>query len=161
MATMFCPKCGKADQVTETYCRQCGTFLPDISKPLVSITKPEEHVKANLVLGSMTVITSLTLAVLLYFFFLGLAEAPSVIWVMFGLLITMAAWHIQTVWRSNLLRRHFNENKKRKESFDTGNVVEGKNTDKHLGEANFEQFQPASVTDRTTRQLAEQSRKSS
>ena len=154
---MFCPKCGKPDQSAETYCRQCGTFLPDLSKPLVAITKPEEHVKANLVLGSMTVLTSFTLAVLLYVFFFGLPEVPPVIYVMFGLLLAMGAWHIQTVWRSILLRRHFRQ----KGSFDTRNANDGNNPNRQLGDANFELFHPASVTDRTTRQLAEEKRRSS
>ena len=158
---MFCPKCGKSEKSAETYCRQCGTFLPDLSKPFVAITKPEEHVTANLVLGSMTVVTCLTLAVLLYAFFIGLKESPSVIYVMFGLLLAMAAWHIQTVWRSILLRRHFNVNKKRKESFDAGNAIDYSDTGRQLNEANLEHFQPASVTDRTTTQFADEERKSS
>jgi hypothetical protein len=30
MGVMFCPKCGSADQKAESYCRQCGEWLPDI-----------------------------------------------------------------------------------------------------------------------------------
>ncbi len=158
---MFCPKCGNSDQLPETYCRQCGTFLPDLSKPLVSITKPEQHVNANLVLGSMTVVTCVTLAILLYVFFIGLPESPPVIYVMFGLLLAMAAWHVQTVWRSVLLRKHFRENKKRKESFASEPVIESGEGKPQLAEANFESFPAASVTDRTTRQLASEKLKSS
>lgn len=158
---MFCPKCGNAEQSPETYCRHCGTFLPDLSKPLVSITKPEQHVNANLVLGTMTVVTCLTLAVLLYVFFIGLAESPPVIYAMFGLLLAMAAWHVQTVWRSILLRKHFRENKKRKEAFDSETFIDGGEANRQLPEANFDSFQPASVTDRTTRQLASEKLKSS
>lgn len=29
---MFCPNCGKAEQIPNTYCRQCGEFLPDLTK---------------------------------------------------------------------------------------------------------------------------------
>ena len=158
---MFCPKCGNAEQTPETYCRQCGTFLPDLSKPLVSITKPEQHVTANLVLGTMTVVTCLTLAILLSVFFIGRPESPPVIYVMFGLCLAMAAWHVQTVWRSVLLRKHFKESKKRKESFDSETLVEAPEANKQLSEPNFESFQPASVTDRTTRQLACEKLKSS
>jgi len=28
---MFCPKCGAADQTPDSYCRQCGEWLPDLS----------------------------------------------------------------------------------------------------------------------------------
>ena len=27
---MFCPKCGTGDQTTESYCRRCGGWLPDM-----------------------------------------------------------------------------------------------------------------------------------
>src|SRR5678816_4582665 len=159
---MFCPRCGNPDQSPETYCRQCGVFLPDLSKPLIAVTKPEQHVNANLVLGSMTVITSFTLAILLYMFFLGLPEAPSVIYLMFGLLIAMGAWHIQTVWRSLLLRKHFKENKARREQvFGVENAITGNETGKILKEANFEEYQAASVTEQTTRQLTAEKHRSS
>ena len=159
---MFCPRCGNPDQSPETYCRQCGIFLPDLSKPVIAITEPEQHVTANLVLGSMTVITSFTLAILLYLFFLGLPEAPSVIYLMFGLLIAMGAWHIQTVWRSMLLRKHFKDNKARREQVSgVENAITGNETGKILKEADFEPYQAASVTDQTTRQLAAEKRRSS
>jgi hypothetical protein len=151
---MFCPKCGNSDQSPETYCRQCGTYLPDLSRPLVAITKPEEHVKANIVLGSMTVITSFTLALLLYLFFLGLPESPPVIYIMFGLLLAMGIWHIQTVWRSVLLRRHFKEDRTRKDAFDEERVLRSPDTNRKLASPNFDEFPPASVTDSTTRHLA-------
>jgi hypothetical protein len=156
---MFCPKCGKADQAEETYCRQCGTYLPDLSKPVIAAVTPEQHIKANVVLGSMTVVTCLTLAVLLYLFFLGLPEAPSVIYVMFGLLIAMAAWHVQTVWRSLLLRKHLIEKKVRREDPPTEGL--GPTTGKLLDQANFENVIPASVTDHTTKHLTEPHKRSS
>ncbi|MFZ1699252.1 MAG: hypothetical protein WBO10_13790 [Pyrinomonadaceae bacterium] len=28
---MFCPKCGSAEQTPDSYCRQCGEWLPDLS----------------------------------------------------------------------------------------------------------------------------------
>lgn len=159
---MFCPKCGKADQSPDTYCRQCGIFLPDISKSLITVTGPEQHIRANIVLGSMTVVTLFTLAVLLYLFFLGLPEAPSVIYLMFGLLIAMGIWHIQTVWRSLLLKQHFRDSKARLEQkFDAADQTTQNDTEKLLEKADFEQYQPASVTDRTTRQLANEVRRSS
>ncbi len=152
---MFCPKCGRPDQSAETYCRNCGLFLPDISKTLVSITKPEQHVTANLILGSMTVVTSFTLAILLYVFFLGLPAAPPVIYVMFGLLLAMGIWHIQTVWRSLLLRRHFKEADGRKEAFNSTAQIGTATSDLQLSEAQDGVFEPPSVVERTTRQLAE------
>ena len=39
----------------KTYCRRCGNYLPDLTEP--AATTPEFHVKANLVLGLLTVLT--------------------------------------------------------------------------------------------------------
>ncbi|MGH9970340.1 MAG: hypothetical protein ACREBG_21465, partial [Pyrinomonadaceae bacterium] len=63
---MFCPRCGKAEQLPESYCRQCGLFLPDLSKPVKRERPPEEHLKANTVLNLLTIIVSFTLSILLY-----------------------------------------------------------------------------------------------
>ena len=63
---MFCPKCGNADQAPETYCRQCGLFLPDIDKAVKKEAPAEENIKVNTVLSMMTVITCFVLATLLY-----------------------------------------------------------------------------------------------
>ena len=106
---MFCPKCGQADQTAETYCRQCGTFLPDLSKPVKRESPPEENIKVNSVLSMMTVIVSFTLAILLYSF-LGFREnTHPMIYVTAGLLIAMGAWHIQTFIRTRRLKRQWKQ----------------------------------------------------
>lgn len=53
---MFCPRCGKADQMPETYCRQCGLYLFDYSNPRRRQSPPEEHFKANTVLSDPTLV---------------------------------------------------------------------------------------------------------
>jgi uncharacterized membrane protein YvbJ len=42
---MFCPKCGNPNQRPETFCCQCGIFLPDYDKLRRKETSPEEHLK--------------------------------------------------------------------------------------------------------------------
>ena len=74
---MFCPNCGKSDQEKNSFCRQCGTFLPDFDKIKKREISPEEHLKVNSVLNLMTAIVSITLAILLYSFFLGGENTPS------------------------------------------------------------------------------------
>jgi hypothetical protein len=108
---MFCPKCGNADQKPETYCRQCGTFLPDFEKNTKKSITPEEHLKANSVLSLMTAVASLTLAILLYSFFLNKENVPVIIYVTAGFLVAMCAWQIQTFWRTLLLKKHFKQPK--------------------------------------------------
>ncbi len=63
---MYCPKCGIADQKPETYCRRCGIFLPDLTKPGKQNNSPEIHVLANTVLSTMTIAVSLALSILLF-----------------------------------------------------------------------------------------------
>lgn len=156
--TMYCPKCGKPDQVAEAYCRNCGLFLPDLSKPLAKVTKPDEHVTANLVLGIMTVITSFTLAVLVYVYILSLTNVPFVAYPIFGLLLAMGAWHVQTVWRSILLRKHFKKNEENQKKLDLPGQTSVQ--DLRVGTANGQLFhqEPQSVIDNTTRELVERKR---
>ena len=104
---MFCPKCGNADQQPETYCRQCGSFLPDFDKLTKKPISPQEHLKANSWLSLMTAIVSLILAILLYSIFLGKADTPIIIYITGGFLIAMCAWQVQNFWRTLLLKKHF------------------------------------------------------
>ncbi len=150
---MFCPKCGKADQSAETYCRQCGTFLPDLSKPTKRESPPEENIKVNTVLSMMTVIVSFTLAILLYIF-LGFRETTHpLIYVTAGLLLAMGAWHIQTFIRTRRLKRQWKTrmNPVDSEPIGIGSPISGK----QLETPDFENIVPASVTDRTTKHLSE------
>lgn len=151
---MFCPKCGKADQQPETFCRQCGLFLPDLSKPVKAGQTPEQHNRANIALSSITILTSFTLAILLYLMLAFRPDTHPLIYVTAGLLIAMGAWHIQTLWRSILLRKYI----KRQRPADQL-VIDGSSAaDKLLTEPDFESAVPMSVTDRTTKQLSEQRR---
>ena len=155
---MFCPKCGKSDQSPETYCRQCGVFLPDLSKPLKSNHTPEEHVTANIVLTSMTIVVCFTLATLLFAMLGPLENTHPLIYATAGLMIAMGCWHIQTLWRNLMLRKHFKKNKRPQETIFEGGVTA---TGKLLDQADFENMVPASVTDRTTKHLSETKLKSS
>lgn len=149
---MFCPKCGKPEQTAETYCRQCGTFLPDLSKPGKTPVGPEEHVKVNMVFSLMTMVACFTLAALLYSILAFRDDTHWLIYATAGLLTAMGFWHTQTFWRAILLRRHFNRHQRPDETImdsvaETGNLLEG---------ADFENIVPASVTDRTTKHLSRQ-----
>jgi len=154
---MFCPKCGKADQSPETYCRQCGNYLPDYEKSVKKKVKPEDHLNANLFLNLLTAITSLTLAILLYSIFLGKQDTPVIIYVTAGFLTAMTAWQVQTFWRTILLRKHFKKNKNIEQSSAEIQTdppyLEPKPTNEFLPEADFKDYVPASVVEKTTRKL--------
>lgn len=153
---MYCPRCGKAEQLPETYCRQCGLFLPDLSKLPKSELPPEDHLKANAVLNSLTIIVSFTLSILLFGFRPG---SHPLIYATAGILIAIGAWHIQTLIRTQKLKKQW----KRRAPFmevqaaspDTQSTIKSASTAKLLDPADFADAIPASVTENTTRHLAE------
>jgi hypothetical protein len=152
---MYCPNCGKSDQQTEAFCRQCGMFLPDFENLKPREIPPEEHLKANLALNVMTAVASLTFAILLYVNFLGRENTPVIIYVTAGFLTAMFAWQAQALWRNLKLRNHF-----RKRAEDRKNRPEteikplaSKTADPLLPAADERDCVPASVVERTTRKL--------
>ncbi|CAN5282677.1 hypothetical protein BH10ACI1_BH10ACI1_21370 [soil metagenome] len=154
---MFCPKCGNADQQSDTFCRKCGTFLPDFDKVKKKEISPEEHLNANCVLVLMSAVVSLTLSILLYAFFLGKEDTPILIYITAGFLTVMFFWQAQTFWRTVLLKRQL---KKRNPQPTAENAADESNppvkavkTRELLNEADLKDAVPASVVENTTRKL--------
>ncbi|MCB1023081.1 MAG: hypothetical protein KDB79_01740, partial [Acidobacteria bacterium] len=106
---MFCPKCGKADQESDTFCRQCGVYLPDIDSLAKKQTTPEDHLKANTVMTFLTGIVSITLAIILYAMFLGKENTPVIIYIVAGFLTAMFAWQVQVFIRNLMLKKQLKE----------------------------------------------------
>jgi hypothetical protein len=156
---MYCPRCGKAEQLPETYCRQCGLFLPDLSKPVKRELPPEDHLKANAVLSAMTIVTSFTLSILLWAFFGARSNTHPLIFVTAGLLIGMGAWHIQSLIRTQKLKKQWKRRTPLSEIQaalnETRQAGQAPDTGKLLDQADFSETLPASVTEHTTRHLAE------
>ena len=159
---MYCPRCGKAEQLPESFCRQCGLFLPDLSKPAKREIPPEEHLKANTVLSSLTIFVSFTLSILLFSFFGFRSNSHPLIYVTAGLLIGIGAWHVQTFIRTHQLKKQWKRRTPLTESQAgvpaTQPALKSASTGKLLDQADFENTVPASVTDNTTRHLVESPR---
>lgn len=151
---MFCPKCGNADQLPESYCRRCGVFLPDLDKPKKKAQTPIQNVNANAVLSGMTVVAALTLAILLYAILGFRPETHPLIYATAGFLIAIAAWNVQTFWRSMLLRKHFKKPQRPVDDPTSTPALEMRQNNE-LSPANFEDLVPPSVVDATTRHLDE------
>lgn len=149
MVNMYCPACGNPDQTPESYCRRCGIFLPDLSKPVKGPVPPEQHLTANFVLGSMTVAVCFVLATLLLALVAFKPDTNPLIYVTSGLLIAMGCWHVQTVWRTLLLKKHFKARKK----VDPADAADSFRTGKLLEHADFSNVVPASVTEDETEEL--------
>lgn len=156
---MYCPRCGKPEQVPETFCRQCGLFLPDISKPAKRELPPEDHLKANTVLNSLTIIVSFALSILL---FAVVADKHPLIYATAGLLIAIGGWHIQTLIRTQKLKKQWKRRVPLSEVKaglpETEPAFKSVSTAKLLDQADFADAVPASVTENTTRHLVEKER---
>lgn len=151
---MYCPKCGIADQTAESYCRQCGTFLPGLAKPKKSREWPaQENLKVNTVLNLMTVIVSLSLAISLYVVLGFRPGTHPLIYVTAGLLLAMGGWHIQTFIRTRQLRKQFS--RRRRGVGDVNEIEANDAPARGLKAGDFDSIVPASVTERTTRTLVE------
>ena len=158
---MYCPNCGKAEQEENSYCRQCGEFLPDFDKIKRREIPPEEHLKANSVLNIMTAIVSITLAILLHVFFLGKENTPVIIYITAGFLTAIFAWQVQVFWRNLKLKKQIIL-PKRAENEENPKELKSVPTKELLNEADFSDIIPASVTaEYTTKNLKEKANHSS
>lgn len=150
---MFCPKCGNSDQKPETFCRACGTFLPDFDKSSKKKKPPAEHINANAVLSAMTIVVSFTLAALLYSILAFRPDTHALIYITAGFLLAIGGWHIQTFVRTLMLRKQLKEwgrlsgeEQKEKSAASAAPI--------QLNEPDLSSHIPASVTEMTTRNLA-------
>ena len=150
---MFCPRCGKADQMPETYCRQCGLHLLDFSKPVKRESPPEEHLKANTVLSLMTISASSTLSLLLFLVLGFRSTTHPLIYATAGLLLAIGGWHIQTLIRTSMLKKQWKRRVPLNETSPA--TIKPATTAKLLDQANLADAIPVSVTEHTTRHLAE------
>ncbi len=153
---MFCPKCGKSEQQENSYCRQCGTFLPDFTKIKKSATV-EDNFKSNIALNVMSAIVSLGLAITLYAIFLGKNDTHFVIYLTAGFLTAMFFWQVQIFYRTLQLKKQFPQRNIHNQTITTEPNLLPKNnsfsTDKLLSEPDLKNYVPISVTENETEKL--------
>lgn len=159
---MFCHNCGQSDQSPETYCRKCGTFLPDLDKLAKKPVAPEEHIKANSFLSLMTAVVSLTLAISLNVVILGREGTHWLIYIVMGFLFAITAWQVQTYIRMRMLKKQFEKLKpvRGNTGVDSLEGINSEGDERLLNEADFADVIPASVTERTTKDLTGRKRSS-
>ncbi len=102
---MFCPKCGKGEQIPDSYCRSCGDYLVDSSNNaslmnrILGISNPERQVKFTLTIDLVTAIVS----GLLVFFLMGYFDAtyaktgipaPPIVYLVYVFLGFVCAWQL-------------------------------------------------------------------
>ena len=167
---MFCPNCGKADQVLNTYCRQCGEFLPDYADKKRNFAMggntPEEQIRVNLILNFLSGTVSFILAILLYATFWNKPETSPVIYIVGAFLLAMCGWQFSTFRVGLKLKKTFDRRKSGDKTENTTqtekSVFQSAQTKDLLPEANFTDIVPITVTENTTKHLPEKvSKKSS
>lgn len=156
---MFCPNCGKPEQQENSYCRSCGDFLTlGNSKNKIAFggNTPEEQIRTNNFLNLLTAVVSFAMAILLYAVHWGREDVNFSIYLAAAFLLSMGFWQTSTFIIGRKLKKNF---KKRKENAAVENqnekVLEAESTQVFLPEANLENNIPASITENTTRHLAE------
>jgi hypothetical protein len=79
---------------------------------------------------------------------------PWIIYPVFGFLIAMTAWQIQTFVRTRMLKRQFEKLRPKRDIETREAALDSKGATNLLDEANFEDTIPVSVTEMTTRNLS-------
>ena len=151
---MFCPKCGKSDQQINTFCRNCGTFLPDFDKFKSQENTPEAHFAANATLSVMTAVVSLVFVIALHLTFTGKNGTPIVVYLTIGFLTAIFFWQAQVFWRTRQLKKQFpglSINKKNW-SIEKSLLSQAKGA-RELNEADLSDITPPNIVENTTKNL--------
>jgi len=119
---MYCPKCGKADQTPDSYCRSCGAFLVDASNNsslmnrVFGISDPQKQVKFTLTIDLITAIVS----ALLLFFMMGYFDAtrhktglptPTIVYFVYVFLGLVSVWQLLSFTVGTTLQRKLKASK--------------------------------------------------
>jgi len=165
---MYCPNCGTAEQQANSYCRNCGEFLPDISgknKLAFGGSTPEEQIRTNLFLNLLSAIVSLILAIALYATFWNRGDTLPIVYVVAAFLLAMSGWQVSTFIVGLKLRKNFDKRKSSteadgREQENTKNFEPAK-TRELLDEPNLDNIVPTSITENTTKNLSEKVKRKS
>jgi hypothetical protein len=151
---MFCPKCGNADQKEDSYCRLCGTFLPDFDKLSKRATTPEQQINISSTFNILSALISLILTIWLHLLFTGKDGTPVIIYIVIGFLTANFFWQVQAFWRIRQLKKQFPRRRKETEIILGENLIESAfSTDKLLPEVELTQVVPVSVSENPTKNL--------
>ncbi|MEP6923631.1 MAG: hypothetical protein ABI954_04125 [Pyrinomonadaceae bacterium] len=149
---MFCPKCGKGEQIPNAYCRACGEWLPDVnnlSRHGRVKLPPEKRLKITLIFNLLSAIFAIISAIVLITSFPD-DRLPGVA-IAIPLCLAITAWQIVGFILTFQLRQDL---KRRRQGFQASSnqLNTSESSDNALPPANTSQFvRPfASVTENTT-----------
>lgn len=150
---MFCLHCGASDQQALTYCRSCGTLLPDSKNSRKRAIPPEEYIrKSNFVSVATLALSILTFLYLLFVF--RLKDAPMAVVFTQVILLLFASWQVLAIVRNKKLSKAIDKQLNEKGLENSALESQGEGASRHLPGANIRDIVPASIVEGTTRDLA-------
>ena len=112
--SVYCHKCGKSEQYADTFCRECGNYLPDVDQLVrryAAENSPETSVNKNLAANIFTLLFSISVVFTIAFSFAG--GNLSVVFVHLSVLLCfiIGGWQV-TNFRNNLKLKRLLKDKK-------------------------------------------------
>lgn len=112
--TMHCHKCGKSEQQSDTFCRECGNYLPDVDalvRKYAADNSPQTTVNKNLAANIFTLLFSIFVVFTIAFSFSG--GVLSIVFVHLSVLLCflIGGWQIIN-FRNNLKLKRLLKDKK-------------------------------------------------
>jgi hypothetical protein len=149
---MFCPNCGKSEQIPNSYCRQCGEFLNSKNGSISKYggNSPLENLSSINGLSLIGGVFSLFAA---FWMYATKMNIPIVLYFAAAILICNAGWHFSNFFVGVKLKRRLKT--ARQELSQSQNQVQSAATKELLPESDLTNFVPASITENTTRELVE------
>ncbi len=152
---MYCQKCGKGDQETDSYCRNCGEFLTDLtSRPslmnrVFGITNPEKQLNFTLIIDLVTAIIFGLLPFMLMGYFDAVEDQTGVppprgIYAVYIFLGLVSVWQLFSFTIGTTFKKKLSAS--RRAHLEASSVEQ-------LPEANNEGAVPNTITEDTTRRL--------
>ena len=146
---MFCQKCGKPEQLPNNFCRQCGEFIPDLTKNNTLAfggNTPNEKLLSTYYLSLTGFLSSLV--VLLGLIWGGLNN-PRIVFVTAVILGINIFLFAGILFISIKMKKRLNGEQEQEDT----NLINEISSQNLLGETGFENYVPASVTEKTTKNL--------
>ena len=149
---MFCPRCGKVDQHENSYCRNCGVFLPDFDKLSKKEITPEQQITISSTFNFLSCLVSLILTIILHVLYTGKEGTPIIIYVVIGFLTANFFWQAQAFWRVRQLKSQLPK-RRNDGAMEIKNPESPFSTEKLLPQPDFSNIVPPSVVEDTTKHL--------
>ena len=154
---MFCPRCGKGDQETDSYCRHCGEFLVDASSRsslvirVLGINNPEKQINLTLAIDLATAVISGFLLFSLMGYFNATEKISGIptsrlVYVLYAFLGLVCVWQLFSFTVGTTYKRKLRA-RRQAHMKSTSQVVES------LPAANSSDATPITITEETTRNL--------